>query len=144
MDDRQEALYAKREIKRAELAAMLSERGIGSAKQIELQERLQQLNEKQIELLDRVIERTDGPASVPLELRREAITKRRLDVESYLVGKRTSWAFHSCMVHTLQTKTSVACLHTNLPYRIPDREFQLKIGDFRVLRRVNSRVLMRM
>eukprot|EP01043_Picozoa_sp_COSAG02_P054972 COSAG02_NODE_6307_length_3665_cov_3.765564_6_plen_125_part_00 len=51
MDDKQEALYAKREIKRAELAAMLSERGIGSAKQIELQERLQQLNEKQIELL---------------------------------------------------------------------------------------------
>ena len=77
MNSQNEQEFAKRERKRAEIEALLSASNVGSAERIRLETQLQGINRLQTQLLERAIQRSDGPQREVFAMRLEAIEARQ-------------------------------------------------------------------
>ena len=76
MNSQNEQEFAKRERKRTEIEARLSV-NIGSAERIRLENQLRGINRLQTQLLERAIQRSDGPQREVLQVRLDSIIKRQ-------------------------------------------------------------------
>ena len=77
MNSQTEQEFAKRERKRTEIEARLSASNIGIAERIRLENQLRGINRLQTQLLERAIERSDGPQQEVFVMRLEAIEARQ-------------------------------------------------------------------
>ena len=77
MNSQNEQEFAKRERKRAEIEARLSASSIGSAEPIRLENQLRGINRLQTQVLERAIQRSDGPQREVLQVRLDAFIKRQ-------------------------------------------------------------------
>eukprot|EP01044_Picomonas_judraskeda_P034460 COSAG03_NODE_14302_length_469_cov_0.697297_2_plen_75_part_01 len=73
MNSQNEQEFAKRERKRTEIEARLSTSNIGTAERIRLEDQLRGINRLQTQLLERAIQRSDGPQQEVFVMRLEAI-----------------------------------------------------------------------
>ena len=77
MNSQNEQEFAKRERKRTEIEALLSASNIGIAERIRLETQLQGIIRLQTQLLERAIQRSDGPQREVFAMRLEAIEARQ-------------------------------------------------------------------